>query len=154
MPGSRCAADSAAPPCFKDSCWPIVPSQHLNRKPPFAQWKNNQTPINDEGVCHGIQPTREPWNKRKLVGRKRPLKLAPDTEAVLSVNANGTRVRYANNTEPGSSGSPVFDINWNLVALHHHCTSQDLVAMRNVAHAQIHEIAAAQLALDRQVEHS
>ena len=37
----------------------------------------------------------------------------------LSVNANGTRVRYANNTDPGSSGSPVFDIQWNLVALHH-----------------------------------
>ena len=51
---------------------------------------------------------------------KRPLKLAPDTEAVLSVNSNGTRVRYTNNTEPGSSGSPVFDINWNLVALHHY----------------------------------
>jgi V8-like Glu-specific endopeptidase len=48
-----------------------------------------------------------------------PLKLALDTEAVVSVNANGTRVLYRTNTEPGSSGSPCFDQNWQLVALHH-----------------------------------
>jgi V8-like Glu-specific endopeptidase len=28
-------------------------------------------------------------------------------------------VRYAVNTEPGTSGSPVFDKDWRLVALHH-----------------------------------
>lgn len=48
-----------------------------------------------------------------------PLKLALSTNAVIGVNGNGTRVRYRTNTEPGSSGSPVFDQNWNLVALHH-----------------------------------
>jgi len=48
-----------------------------------------------------------------------PLKLALDTEAVTGVNANGTRVTYRTNTEPGSSGSAVFDQDWNLVALHH-----------------------------------
>jgi hypothetical protein len=49
-----------------------------------------------------------------------PLKLALDTEGVLKVYDNGTRVRYATNTESGSSGSPCFDINWNLIALHHY----------------------------------
>jgi len=49
----------------------------------------------------------------------KPLKLAVDTESVIGVNASRTRVRYATNTEPGSSGSPVFDLDWNLVALHH-----------------------------------
>jgi V8-like Glu-specific endopeptidase len=49
----------------------------------------------------------------------KPLKLAVDTESVIGVNPNRTRVRYATNTEPGSSGSPVFDLEWNLVALHH-----------------------------------
>jgi Trypsin-like peptidase domain/Effector-associated domain 1 len=49
----------------------------------------------------------------------KPLKLAVDTESVIGVNAGGTRVRYATNTEAGSSGSPVFDLDWNLVALHH-----------------------------------
>ncbi len=49
-----------------------------------------------------------------------PLKLALDTEAVIGENANHTRVRYATNTEPGSSGSPCFDLSWGLVALHHY----------------------------------
>jgi V8-like Glu-specific endopeptidase len=49
----------------------------------------------------------------------KPLKLAIDTESVIGVNTNRTRVRYATNTEAGSSGSPVFDLDWNLVALHH-----------------------------------
>jgi len=48
-----------------------------------------------------------------------PLKLALDTNAVLDMNPNQTRVIYRTNTEPGSSGSPCFDQNWNLVALHH-----------------------------------
>ena len=51
--------------------------------------------------------------------RGKPLKLALDTQAVVETNTNGTRVRYRTNTEPGSSGSPVFDQDWNLVALHH-----------------------------------
>jgi hypothetical protein len=49
-----------------------------------------------------------------------PLKLALDTQAVMTLNANQTRVKYATNTEPGSSGSPCFDLNWNLLALHHY----------------------------------
>lgn len=48
-----------------------------------------------------------------------PLKLAFDTDAIIGVNQNRTRVRYKTNTERGSSGSPCFDINWNLIALHH-----------------------------------
>ena len=51
-----------------------------------------------------------------------PLKLAIDTSAVLGTvgpPARPTRVRYATLTEPGSSGSPCFDADWNLVALHH-----------------------------------
>ena len=48
-----------------------------------------------------------------------PLKLALDTQSIIGVNGNGTRVRYATNTEHGSSGSPCFNIDWSLVALHH-----------------------------------
>lgn len=47
------------------------------------------------------------------------LKLTLDTQAVISVNATGSRVRYRTNSEPGSSGSPCFDLHWNLAALHH-----------------------------------
>ena len=49
-----------------------------------------------------------------------PLKLAVDTAGVLKLSDNGTRVRYATNTDPGSSGSPCFDIDWKLIALHHY----------------------------------
>jgi hypothetical protein len=31
----------------------------------------------------------------------------------------GNLVQYSTDTEPGSSGSPVFDQNWQIVALHH-----------------------------------
>jgi hypothetical protein len=48
-----------------------------------------------------------------------PVKLAIETNGVLSINANGTRVRYRTNTDHGSSGSPCFSMDWELVALHH-----------------------------------
>lgn len=48
-----------------------------------------------------------------------PLKCAIDTDSIIDVNGNGTRVRYRTNTEHGSSGSPCFNKEWELVALHH-----------------------------------
>lgn len=55
-----------------------------------------------------------------------PLKLAIETRSVVRVNANHTRVRYRTNTEPGSSGSPCFNSNWDLVALHHSGDPQEM----------------------------
>jgi hypothetical protein len=52
--------------------------------------------------------------------RAAPLMLALDTQGVTQRNANKTRVRYTTNSEPGSSGSPCFDMDWGLVALHHY----------------------------------
>jgi V8-like Glu-specific endopeptidase len=37
---------------------------------------------------------------------------------MIGLNISETRVRYRTNTQPGSSGSPCFDQDWNLVALH------------------------------------
>lgn len=48
-----------------------------------------------------------------------PIKLALDTDAIELINANRTRVEYLTTSKPGSSGSPCFDQNWNLIALHH-----------------------------------
>ncbi|MEM7033548.1 MAG: effector-associated domain EAD1-containing protein [Chloroflexota bacterium] len=48
-----------------------------------------------------------------------PLKLALDTDGIIGLNSNQTRVTYRTNTEKGSSGSPCFNENWELVALHH-----------------------------------
>jgi len=47
------------------------------------------------------------------------LKLAINMGAMIGPNANGTRIRYRTNTEEGSSGSPCFDADWNLIGLHH-----------------------------------
>jgi len=47
-----------------------------------------------------------------------PMQMALDFQSVLSVS--DTRVRYATRTESGSSGSPCFDLEWRLVALHHY----------------------------------
>jgi V8-like Glu-specific endopeptidase len=33
--------------------------------------------------------------------------------------ADATRLQYLTDTLPGSSGAPVFDFNWDVVALHH-----------------------------------
>jgi len=46
-----------------------------------------------------------------------PMKVTMDS--LLSLNGNKTRVTYRTNTEPGSSGSPCFDEQWRLIALHH-----------------------------------
>ncbi len=49
-----------------------------------------------------------------------PIKLAIDTEAVLPSGAPARpRLRYATNTDPGSSGSPCLNMDWQLLALHH-----------------------------------
>ncbi|HEY0070159.1 MAG TPA: effector-associated domain EAD1-containing protein [Chloroflexia bacterium] len=48
-----------------------------------------------------------------------PVSLAFETDAIVGVNSNHTRVTYKTNTQGGSSGSPCFNINWELVALHH-----------------------------------
>jgi V8-like Glu-specific endopeptidase len=60
-----------------------------------------------------------------------PMKLALDTEAIIGLNSNGTRVTYKTNTEPGSSGSPCFNQNWELVALHHAGDPKSLMPMWN-----------------------
>jgi V8-like Glu-specific endopeptidase len=49
----------------------------------------------------------------------KPMQVALDTEAVIGLNGNGTRVRYTTTTEPGSSGSPCFGPDWQWIALHH-----------------------------------
>ena len=45
------------------------------------------------------------------------MKWAIDTSAIIE--AGPTRVRYRTNTEAGSSGSPCFNMDGNLIALHH-----------------------------------
>lgn len=48
-----------------------------------------------------------------------PMKMALDDNALIGPVHKGLRLRYRTNTQPGSSGSPVFDWDLNLVGLHH-----------------------------------
>jgi hypothetical protein len=47
------------------------------------------------------------------------MQVALDSEGMLGPNGNGTRVRYTTTTQRGSSGSPCFSADWELIALHH-----------------------------------
>jgi hypothetical protein len=48
-----------------------------------------------------------------------PMQLAIDTDGVLAVNGNDTRLTYGVNTLGGSSGSPCFTFDLQLAAVHH-----------------------------------
>ena len=48
-----------------------------------------------------------------------PMQLSYSAPAAISTTSKGARVRYTTNTEPGSSGSPVFNKEFRIVALHH-----------------------------------
>ncbi len=66
---------------------------------------------------HEFKPNSAVWIMQHPEGG--PLKFTMDTQSVMGLNNSRTRVRYKTNTEPGSSGSPCFDADWNLVAVHH-----------------------------------
>jgi hypothetical protein len=48
-----------------------------------------------------------------------PLRFAIDQQAIIGFVYGGLRLRYRTNTAAGSSGSPCFNMDWNLLALHH-----------------------------------
>lgn len=48
-----------------------------------------------------------------------PMELALDTNGVIGYSPKQRRIRYRTNTLAGSSGSPVFTQDWELLALHH-----------------------------------
>jgi hypothetical protein len=93
------------------------------------------TPVHPDTAEVGIPPRPRGWESVPAAARPPaadsplfimqhpkgwPLKLAVEPlKSVLSENANRTRVRYRTNTLRGSSGSPCFDYDFTLVALHH-----------------------------------
>lgn len=48
-----------------------------------------------------------------------PKQIALYHNVIVFVDPAKRVLQYLTDTEPGSSGSPVFDTNWNLIALHH-----------------------------------
>jgi hypothetical protein len=47
-----------------------------------------------------------------------PLKVSLNTNSIMGLNPEGTRLMYRTDTLPGSSGAPCFDIDWRFVAMH------------------------------------
>lgn len=90
-------------------------------------------PIGDQPISAKSEEQRGwvPLMDRKIVTAKKqmiailqhpkggPMKLAMGMAEALTLNAAGNRVRHGVPTDRGSSGSPLFDQDWNVLALHH-----------------------------------
>ena len=44
--------------------------------------------------------------------------MAISAKGMIGLDPTGTRLRYKVNTQPGASGAPCFDANWELIAMH------------------------------------
>lgn len=80
-------------------------TQEKDIKP--ARWDANQLPIEKMGINILQHPEGN------------SMKLSVSQDGITGVYANSGLVQYVNKTDLGSSGSPCFDENWFLVALHH-----------------------------------
>ena len=95
---------------------------HIGRVPPW--W------LVHAGSKWGFIPLRDtiayaPGQRLNVIqhprGRRKEVALQSNTVTNIFTN----HVRYSTDTEPGSSGSPVLNNSWDLVALHHAAGSQD-----------------------------
>jgi hypothetical protein len=78
--------------------------------------KAEPLPLFENDVIHGSPPPTSLF----LIGHPAGGEIAFSLEDNLFIAANNRVVHYRTPTEPGSSGSPVFDdIGWQVVALHH-----------------------------------
>jgi hypothetical protein len=81
----------------------------LDTEAPLRQWISANSAVSSLTAGNQVFLLQHPKGE--------PLQLAVGT--VKQFNARGTRVRYDANSKDGSSGSPCFDADLNLVALHH-----------------------------------
>lgn len=66
-------------------------------------------------------PRRGPRTKAYVIGHPeaRPMQVSLHDSALLDYDDLPRLVHYRTPTDPGSSGSPVFDESWNVIAVHH-----------------------------------
>lgn len=64
------------------------------------------------------EPLYEPQTKLTIIQHPEGVTLKEATGNILGVNSNKTRLFYDTQTEPGSSGSPCFNAQMQLIALH------------------------------------
>lgn len=125
--GERAGTPDAAPPTADELDYALVRLAEPLGDRPWARSPDPNAPVRGwvrvPDVALAFPPKMAVIIAQHPDGQ--PMKLALDTDAIdqdkgLWLNAPGTRVRYATNTEGGSSGSPCFDFGWVLVALHHY----------------------------------
>jgi V8-like Glu-specific endopeptidase len=80
-------------------------------KPTARGWIKVPAPVYDFSKNPALYIVQYPDGK--------PMQVAIDSQAIVEVTGNETRVRYTTITEPGSSGSPCFGPDWEWIALHH-----------------------------------
>jgi Effector-associated domain 1/Trypsin-like peptidase domain len=93
---------------------PVSTGQNVDPKAPQRGWIPVPDYVHDWKTRRALMILQHPAGD--------PLKLAMRMDASPMPLPDGnepTRVRYTTRTEHGSSGSPCFDIDWNLIALHH-----------------------------------
>lgn len=95
---------------------PLIPTQPPIVVPPYlwrsagSQWGYLQLPLHTAySVDQRINIVQHPRGRRKEV--------ALHDNKITDIYAN--HLRYTTDTEPGSSGSPVFNNTWDLLAIHH-----------------------------------
>ena len=72
-----------------------------------ARWDSHKLPVDKKGISVLQHPEGE------------SMKLSISQDGIIGVYQNSGLVQYVNKTAVGSSGSPCFDEDWYLVALHH-----------------------------------
>jgi V8-like Glu-specific endopeptidase len=72
-----------------------------------ARWDSNKLPLERMGISVLQHPEGD------------SMKLSISQDGITGVYQNSGLIQYVNKTALGSSGSPCFDENWYLVALHH-----------------------------------
>jgi endonuclease G, mitochondrial len=94
----------------------------------------------DENIMQANEVRPVSWNFQQKLSRRMSLnilqhpegsvmKLSMNCNAVTGIYEDSNRIQYVSRTTDGSSGSPCFDDNWNVVALHH---SRQSTAVKSV----------------------
>jgi hypothetical protein len=121
--------DQAPPPTVDELDYALIRLAVPFGSQPWAKSPDASGNAPARGWVHVPEQTQAVGEKMAIIIAQHPdgapMKLALDTDAVNKakgfwLNAPQTRLRYATNTEGGSSGSPCFDFNWRLLALHHY----------------------------------
>jgi endonuclease G, mitochondrial len=84
----------------------------------------------DDNILQANEIRPVSWNLQQKLSRRMSLnilqhpegsvmKLSMTCNAVTGIYEDTSRIQYVSRTTDGSSGSPCFDDNWNVVALHH-----------------------------------